>query len=60
MEEPMIPNKLIEAAVIFACMAAASGHLPQLVKAIHVKQYKLLKESRSSNWGKPLLLPVNE
>lgn len=56
----MIPNKLIEAALIFAFLAAAFGRLPQLVKVIHVKQYKLLKESRSSNWGKLLLLPVNE
>lgn len=56
----MIPNKLIESAVIIACMAAAAGRLPQLVKAIHVAQYKLLKESRSSNWGKPLLLPIKK
>ena len=56
----MIPNKLIESAVIIACMAAASGHLPQLVKAIHVAQYKLLKDAQSSNWGKPLLLPIKK
>ncbi len=30
----MIPNKIIETAVIVACMAAASGRLPQLVKAM--------------------------
>lgn len=54
----MIPNKIIETAVIVVCIAAASGRLPQLVKAIHVAQYRLLKESRSSNWGKPLLLPI--
>lgn len=55
----MIPNKIIETAVIIACMAAASGHLPQLIKAIHVAQHKLLKESRSSKWGTPLLIPAN-
>lgn len=56
----MIPNKIIETAVIVACMAAASGSLPQLVKAIHVAQYKILKDSRSSNWGKPLVLPIRK
>ena len=53
-------DKLIEAAVIFVFMAAAAGQLPRLVKTAKIAQYKLLKESQSSNWGKPFLLPVKK
>ena len=56
----MIPHRLIEAVVIFVFAVAAAGQLPRLIKTIQIAQYKLLKESQSSNWGKPLLLPVKK
>lgn len=52
----MIPNKLIDAVVIFVLMIAAAGQLPKFLKTVQVAQYKLLKESQSSNWGKSMLL----
>jgi hypothetical protein len=52
----MIPNKLIEAVVIYVFAAAAAGQLPGLVKKVQLAQIKILKESRSSNWGKPPFL----
>ncbi len=54
----MIPNKLIQAAVAAAVIAAATGQLPKFVKAVQIAQFKLLKESQASKWGKPMLLPV--
>lgn len=54
----MIPNKLIQTAVAAALIAAASGQLPRFVKAVQIAQFKLLKESQASKWGKPMLLPV--
>lgn len=56
----MIPNKLIEAVVIFVFMAAAARQLPNLIKAVQVAQYKLLEDSKSSKWGRPLLLPIRK
>lgn len=56
----MIPNKLIQAAVAAALIAAASGQLPKFIQAARIAQYKILKESKASTWGKPMLLPVKE
>ncbi len=56
----MIPNKLIEAVVIFVFMMAAAGQLPKLIKTVQIAQYQVLKASQSSKWGKPLLLPISE
>ena len=53
-------NKLIDAALIVVLIAAAAGQLPRLVRTVRVAQLQLLKESRSSNWGKPMLLPVRK
>lgn len=55
----MIPNKLIEAAVAIVFAMAATGQLPKFIRTVQIAQYKLLKESQSSNWGKPLL-PAKE
>ncbi|MBY0316076.1 MAG: hypothetical protein K2Q26_11175 [Bdellovibrionales bacterium] len=52
----MIPNKLIEAVVIFVFLTAATGQLPRLINSVRMAQFQVLKESRSSNWGKPPLL----
>jgi hypothetical protein len=56
----MIPNKLIEAVVIFVFMMAAAGQLPKLKRAVQVAQFQVLKDSRSSMWGKPMLLPITK
>jgi hypothetical protein len=58
-ELQVIPNKLIEAVVIFVFMAAAAaGQLPKLIQTVQVAQYKLLKDSQTPKWGKAMLLPV--
>lgn len=51
-------NRLIETALIVVLAAAAVGQLPRLVQNVRVAQLQLLKESQSSKWGKPFLLPV--
>ena len=56
----MIPNKLIEAVVVFVFMAAAAGQLPKLIKSVQVAQYKFLKESQSSKWGRAMLLAIEK
>lgn len=53
-------NKLIEAALIVVLMAAAAGQLQHLVQTVRVAQLQLLKDSQSSKWGKPFLLPVHK
>ncbi len=59
-EFQVIPNKLIEAVVIFVFMAAAAGHLPKLIKTVQIAQYQVLKASQSSKWGRAMLLPVRD
>ncbi len=56
----MIPNKLIEAVVIFVFMAAAAGQLPRLIKTVQIAQYELLKDSQASKWPKAMLLPIRK
>lgn len=51
-------NKLIEAALIIVFMAATARQLPRLVQTVRVAQLQLLKESQSSKWGRPMLLPI--
>jgi hypothetical protein len=51
-------NKLIEAALIVVLMAAAAGQLPRLVQTVRVAQLQLLRDSQSSKWGRPMLLPI--
>ncbi len=53
-------EKLIPVAVVMAVTAAASGRLPQIIREVQIAQYKLLKDSQSSKWGKAMLLPVRE
>jgi hypothetical protein len=53
----MIPNKLIEAVVLFAFMAGATGQLPKLIRAVQVAQYEVLKSSKASTWKKLAQLP---
>lgn len=51
-----IPNKLIQAAVVAALVAAATGQLPKFIQTVRVAQYQLLKDSQASKWGHPMLL----
>ncbi len=43
---------MIELAVAITVMAFAVGNLPKIIKAGRKAQFSVLKESRSSNWGK--------
>ncbi len=52
----MIPNRLIEAVVLFVFMAGAAGQLPKLIRAVQVAQYEVLETSKASTWGKLALL----
>ncbi len=52
-------NRLIEAALVVVLLAAAAGQLPRLVQTVRVAQLQLLKDSQSSKWGRPMLLPVH-
>lgn len=53
-------EKLAQAAVIMAMAAAATGQLPKLVQEVQIAQFKLLKDSQSSKWGRAMLLPVRK
>jgi hypothetical protein len=53
-------NKLIDAALIVVLAAAACGQIPKLVQTARIAQLQILKDSRSSNWGHPLLLPKSK
>jgi len=50
-------DKLIAIAATMAILAASTGQLPKIVRAVHVAQLKLLKESQASKWPKAALLP---
>lgn len=54
----MVPQKLIQYAVVVALAFAAVGQLPRLVKYSRIQTLKVLKESQSSNWGK-VWIPKN-
>jgi hypothetical protein len=51
-------NKLIAVAMTAVLASAATGQLPRLIQSVRVAQLQLLKDSQSSKWGKPFLLPV--
>lgn len=50
-------ERLAQAAVMAALLAAATGHLPKFIREVQIAQYKLLKDSQSSKWGRAMLLP---
>lgn len=56
----MIPNSLVKVAAAIMLIIAAAGQLPRFVQAMRVAQYKVLKESQASTWGKPMLLHVKK
>lgn len=53
-------EKLAQATVAVAMIAAATGQLPKLVREVQIAQFKLLKDSQSSKWGRAILLPVRK
>lgn len=55
----MVPQKLIQYAVVVALAFAAAGQLPRLVKYSRIQTLKVLKGSQSSNWGK-VWIPENK
>ena len=50
-------EKLIALGTALAILAASTGQLPRALRAIHIAELKLLKESQASNWPKACLLP---
>ena len=55
----IIPQRLIQTAVAVVMLAAATGQLPKLIRAVQIAQLQLLKESQASKWGRPMLLPTS-
>ncbi len=53
-------NRLIEAALVVVLAAAAIGQIPKFVQTVRVAQLQVLKDSQSSKWGKPFLLPIRK
>lgn len=49
-------DKLISIAVTLAFLAAGTGQLPKVIKAVRIAQLELIRDSQPSKWGKPLLL----
>lgn len=53
-------NKLIAVAMTAVLTAAATGQLSRLVQTVRVAQLQLIKDSQSSKWGTPFLLPIRK
>jgi len=51
-------EKLVSVALAAVLAAAAVGQLPLLVREVRIAQLQLLKDSETSHWGKPFLLPI--
>ena len=49
-------DKLIQLAAALAVLAVSSGHLPQIIHAVHVAQLHLIEDSQASSWPKAMLL----
>ena len=50
-------DRLIQASVTLAIVAALTGQLPKVIREVHIAQLKLIKESQASKWGMPMLPP---
>jgi hypothetical protein len=50
-------SKLISIAVTTAFLAASTGQLPRMVRAVQIAQLKLIKDSQASRWPKAMTLP---
>jgi hypothetical protein len=51
-------NRLVQIAIAATLSAAAAGQLPRLLQSIQMAEFRILKDSESSKWGRPFLLPV--
>lgn len=49
-------EKIIDAAVVLALLASATGQLPKIVWQVQIAQVKLLQESKTSSWGKLMII----
>lgn len=50
-------DKLIALGATMAVLAASTGQLPRAIRAIHIAQLQLIKDSQASKWPKAALLP---
>ncbi len=50
-------DKLMAFAATIAVLAVSTGQLPKIIRAVHIAQLQLLKESQASKWPKATLLP---
>lgn len=52
-------TRIIQIAIAAALSAAVAGQLPRLVNSVQVAELRLLKDTESSKWGRPFLLPMD-
>jgi recombinational DNA repair ATPase RecF len=52
----MNPDKLVSLSAIPVLIAASTGQLPKLIVAVRKAQIQLIQDTKSSNWGMPILL----
>lgn len=50
-------SKLISIAVTMAFLAASTGQLPRMLKAVRIAQAKLILDSQASKWPRAMTLP---
>lgn len=50
-------DRLIQASVTLAIVAALTGQLPKVIREVHIAQLKLMRDSQASKWGTPMLPP---
>lgn len=56
----MLLNRIVQAALTAAVLAAAAGQLPRLLYTVRPAQLQLLKDTESKKWGRPFLLPIKQ
>ncbi len=50
-------SKVISIAVTMAFLAASTGQLSRIIRAVQIAQIKLIKDSQASQWPKAMTLP---
>jgi hypothetical protein len=53
-------DKMISTIAVLACMAVATGRLPQIINFVHRAQIQLIQDSKASKWPKAMLLPIKD
>ena len=53
-------DKVMAIAATMAILAASTGQLPKIIRALHVAQLYLIQESQASKWPKATLLPESK